>query len=130
MKVGTIRGRHEMPVDEYLVEVVEPGQAAYNAVFRAAILWRRRNPSASVHLYYTGLTEATLGALDGLSYERLGGGAPVLWRWDAATQTYATLRTGSAADATPPHERDGPPRYPSAREIRDDKDDTHSSVYR
>ncbi|OGY27491.1 MAG: hypothetical protein A2802_00305 [Candidatus Woykebacteria bacterium RIFCSPHIGHO2_01_FULL_43_29] len=73
MKIGTIRGRHEMPVDRYLVDdrEVSPGEDAYNAVFEAAKVHGQSLPVAdTVELFYAGLTEATIGALDG--YESVG----------------------------------------------------------
>ena len=36
VKVGTVAGRHPLPVDEYLLEQADPGQCAYDAAYMAA----------------------------------------------------------------------------------------------
>lgn len=87
--VGTIRGRHEMPVECYLIDgPVEPGQAAYDAAFTAAVALARDPNIARVALYYAGLTEITLGAVDGF---REAGKRVELMRWDTASSTYMVL---------------------------------------
>ena len=127
MKLGTIAGRHPMPVDMYLLEgSVEPGNPAYEAAFLAAVRWRRAYPKEYVALYYSGLTEVTLGVLDGLYYA--GGSGPDLYRWDTDTGAYERLWR------RPPRELDfdgwGPEPGRSPQQIRDDIDDAHSRVFR
>lgn len=76
--VGTVAGRHELPVTEYiLIEDVSPGQEAYEKARLAARAWARARMDSLFHLwcqtdgrpvvrlYYTGLTEITLGVIDG-----------------------------------------------------------------
>lgn len=94
IRLGTIQGRHAMPVDEYLVEAVEPGQAAYDAVYAAASHRFQDlgdDGVSEVHLYFSGLTEATLAAVDAYEPEdhafRL-----ILMRYDAPSGEYQPLR--------------------------------------
>lgn len=86
-KVGTIRGRHLMPVDLFLIDrVVAPGQEAYTETYLAAFRHGHTlSPGSEVHLYYTGLTETTIGAVDG--YEASGVNV-VLYRFDTPTGKY------------------------------------------
>lgn len=93
MKVGTIRGRHDLLVEHYLLDSVEPGQAAYDAAFNAAREFVRVNslqPGDTVEVYYTGLTEVTLGANDGFCETMIN----VNWfRFDAPSGMYVLLRS-------------------------------------
>lgn len=97
MKIGTMRGRHAMPADYYLLKrEVEPGKPAYDAAY-AAGYWFARDVLAgweTVELYYTGLTEVTLGALDGLYAGARGSLDLTLMRWDQAAQEYQPLEIG------------------------------------
>lgn len=89
LRVGTIRGRHPLPVDCYLLDGAEPGQAAYDAAATAALELNAEMPDVDhVDLYFTGLTEATFGAADAFAFARV----PVtLWRWDVASETYQPM---------------------------------------
>lgn len=90
IKVGVIAGRHPLPVDEYLVtREVTPGDDAYQAAYQAAKEHGEiRDTGSSVDLYYTGLTELTLGALDGYTAAYINVEA---YRFDAASGQYFHL---------------------------------------
>lgn len=90
MKIGTVRGRHNLPVDRYLIEDAEPGQAAYLAAYTAALqMGAQIDPDGEpVEVYYTGLTEVTLGALDGF---RVAGVRICLMRYNAGADAYEQL---------------------------------------
>jgi hypothetical protein len=90
LKLGVLN-RHNMPVEAYLVNRdVEAGQDAYRAAFEAALELGRTGVDI-IHLYYTGLTESTIGALDGLeSY----GVRVVLYRYDNDSLSYVPLERG------------------------------------
>jgi hypothetical protein len=84
MKIGTVAGRHPLPVDMYLLEEATPGQSAYDAAYEAA----RMIGLDEVDLYYTGLTEITIGAIDGLDSV----GVKVrLMRYNASSGEYEQL---------------------------------------
>lgn len=89
-RVGTIAGRHEMPVESYLViRPVEPGYDAYMAAYEGAIMYAQElAPGDSVEVYFTGLTELTLGALDG--FDELGINVQLM-RYDVQSDTYQVL---------------------------------------
>lgn len=91
--IGLINGRHEMPVEGYLLEEATPGDEAYTAAYEAAYAYltgaiqdapvgtitqeeqswgtaggglvQYKTKSIDLQFFYTGLTEAVLGALDG-----------------------------------------------------------------
>ena len=91
VKVGTVAGRHPLPVDEYLLEQADPGQCAYDAAYMAA---SRRGYEAVVNdeileVYYTGLTEVTLGTIDGLDE---AGATYRLMRYNLNGNTYEPLQ--------------------------------------
>lgn len=95
LRLGLIRGRHEMPVDEYLLADDVTDHVGYHAgVFEEArrLALEVAATRAVVHLYTTGLTVAAIGAFHGLmegkvtvtllSYDREGGSyvpIPVSW---------------------------------------------------
>ena len=94
--IGIIADRHEMPVEEYLVERVRPGQSAYDEVYEVCASWLRRHPEAGrepaapLEIYYSGLTEATLAVADAVhnfdrQYARL-------MRFDVLLQEYESLQ--------------------------------------
>lgn len=95
-RLGVIAARHEMPVDEYLVESVQPGQSAYDAVYEAMARWLADNPTvgrqadAPLYVYYSGLTEATLAATDALHNH--GCRHVYLMRFDRDLQDYEPLQ--------------------------------------
>lgn len=91
VKIGTIQGRHPLPVDEYLVtSEVEPGDSAYEQAFESAKAYAEANlePGSSVAVYYTGLTEVTLGVGDGFDAAQIN---VQWWRFDAASGKYVPL---------------------------------------
>ena len=94
-RLGTIASRHEMPVDEYLVESVTPGQGAYDQVYEAITAWLDRHPGVGrdadrpLHVYYSGLTEATLAVSDAL--HNYGCWNAHLMRFDRVLEDYEPL---------------------------------------
>ena len=67
MRIGLIEGRHEMPVERYLLpanvaDLVGFHGGLYEAAYNAGL---ETNPGP-VTLYITGLTVAAIGAVDGL----------------------------------------------------------------
>ncbi len=94
-RIGIIAARHEMPVEEYLVESVIPGQSAYDQIYDAIVAWLARHPGVGceadkpLHIYYSGLTEATLAATDAL--HNLGYHNTRLMRFDRVLQDYEPL---------------------------------------
>lgn len=95
MRLGVCANRHRMPVDEYLsYRQLTPGQAAYNAIYAAACQWAHEHPDThTVMLYYTGLTETTIAALDALHD---AGIAVVPMFYDQLAGEYVPLRRGPA----------------------------------
>ena len=93
VRVGTISGRHLIPVDLYLVEEeVRPGQDAYRRAYEAAQNHGATlGPGNEVYLYYSGLTEATLGAIDG--YESKGKNV-IPFRYDTPSGQYSPIYRG------------------------------------
>jgi hypothetical protein len=96
IRIGVIADRHVMPVDEYLVERVRPGQSAYDEVLAACERWLREHPEAGIEggvpleIYYSGLTEATLAVADAL--HNAGRVNAQLMRFDIVLQDYEPLR--------------------------------------
>ena len=95
-RIGTIASRHEMPVEEYLVETVQPGQSAYDEVYTAMASWLEAHPRVGrraelpLEVYYSGLTEATLAAADAL--HNYGCSSAQLMRFDRELQDYEPLQ--------------------------------------
>lgn len=89
-KVGVISGRHPLPVHMYLVSrEVTPGTDAYDAAYWAAL--RHGNEvgvGKTVDLFYTGLTELTLGAIDGYNAAFVN---VETYRYDNASGDYVLL---------------------------------------
>ena len=100
-RLGIIASRHDMPVEEYLVESVNPGQSAYDQVYWAFAAWLDahpgvgRRPELPLELYYSGLTEATLAVTDAL--HNYGCRHADLMRFDRELQGYEPLRRQLAA---------------------------------
>lgn len=85
-----------MPVDEYLVERVDPGQSAYDEIYTAFAAWLEAHPGVGrradqpLNVYYSGLTEATLAAADAL--HNFGCHYTRLMRFDRQLQDYEPLQ--------------------------------------
>jgi len=100
-RLGIIASRHDMPVAEYLVESVNPGQSAYDQVYNAFSAWLDAHPGVGrradqpLHLYYSGLTEATLAVADAL--HNYGCRHAYLMRFDRSLQDYEPLHREMAA---------------------------------
>jgi len=97
MKLGTQAGRHEMPVEHYLLAGdVGVGQQAYDAAFEAASAWLREPGNYAqlregLELYYAGLTEVTLGVVDAFQASGYAENV-VLMRFDRDQNDYVPLR--------------------------------------
>src|SRR5690349_16618855 len=95
-RIGIIAARHEMPVEEYLVESVLPGQPAYDAIYDALDAWLQAHPGVGsrperpLQLYFSGLTEATLAATDVL--HNRGCQYAHLMRFDRVLEDYEVLQ--------------------------------------
>lgn len=96
VRIGVIASRHDMPVDEYLVESVTPGQSAYDQIYAAVSAWLDahpeigRRPDRPLELYYSGLTEATLAVADAV--HNFGLSHAYLMRYDRDLADYEPLR--------------------------------------
>lgn len=91
IKIGLIAGRHKMPVKRYLINRrVNAGHDAYveafNSAKKAAELL---NKCICIDLYYTGLTEALIGAMDAFELE---GVRYRLMRYDSDTKKYEPIK--------------------------------------
>jgi hypothetical protein len=65
VKIGLIKGRHEMPVTRYLIdEEVVPFDQAHTLAYDAMQLFLKSTEKEDViQLYITGLTRCTVGAI-------------------------------------------------------------------
>jgi hypothetical protein len=94
-RLGIIASRHEMPVEEYLVANVNPGQSAYDLIYETFSGWLETNPGIGrrpdrpLEIYYSGLTEATLAVTDAL--HNFGCRYTTLMRFDRVLQDYEPL---------------------------------------
>lgn len=90
-----------MPVDEYLVDSVSPGQSAYDQIYQSLAAWLEANPGAGrredrpLHVYYSGLTEATLAVADAI--HNYGCRHAHLMRFDRTLEAYEPLHRQMAA---------------------------------
>lgn len=97
MKIGLIRGRHAMPVDRYLLdenitnEVGFHGEL-YKAARQAGAALVDETGTQQVLLHVTGLTNAALGAVDGL---RSKGARVSVASFDRDSQQYVEFETRS-----------------------------------
>jgi hypothetical protein len=98
IRVGTIEGQHVMPVEVYLAKrgEITPGQKAYDLLFERTRDYVQGLLRAGwfttdfyVELYYTGLTEATLAAMDALTTM---GVLYVTMRYDLSNDDYKAIR--------------------------------------
>ncbi|WP_088834379.1 hypothetical protein [Paenibacillus tyrfis] len=100
-KVGLVKGRHPLPVEQYLIEqeTVEFSQAhrlAYDAMLK---LIDSTEHDAVIQLYITGLTRCTLGAI--AAFQKRAGDCTVggdetslrvmeIWEYNTQTGEYET----------------------------------------
>jgi hypothetical protein len=100
-RIGVIASRHDMPVNEYLVERVQPGQSAYDTIYAAFSRWLQEHPTAGraagepLYIYYSGLTEGTLAVADAM--HNFGLRQAFLMRYDLALEDYEVLHRHLAA---------------------------------
>ena len=96
MRIGTIAGRHPLPVERNILQgQVNPGQEAYDQAFSATKDLVRELLSQGVDhidLFYTGLTEITIAVLDALQDEPV---SVTVWRYDSVASEYMPLRRGA-----------------------------------
>ena len=98
-EVGLIKGRHDLPVQKYLIN--EPSVKFSDAHFIAERAMRdfilSTSNSAVIRLYITGLSRALLGAINGFLNSQqditTGGGAVSkrtleIWEYNQETETY------------------------------------------
>lgn len=86
LRVGTISGRHTMPAEYYLIDrSTQPGQPAYDKAYNAMCALVRKHKPRLVELYYTGLSEVIIGALDALRNMRV---EHVIMRYDLKEDSY------------------------------------------
>ena len=95
LRVATIRRpgkRYLAEADVFLVEAPQlgkPAQAAYDTLFGAAYDLSRRKRIEKVALYSNGMSEATIGAVDGFEE---AGVEVVVMAWDWQSDTYRPVR--------------------------------------
>lgn len=90
IKIGLIAGRHKMPVKRYLINhQVNAGHDAYVEAFNSAKKIAELLPCSCIDLYYTGLTEALIGAMDAFELE---GVRYRLMRYDSNTKKYEPIK--------------------------------------
>ena len=111
MDIGTLAGRHAMPVERYILPGdVTPGQAAYDAAYLAAESMAHALADQGVtcvRLHYARLTEVTLGCLDALE-KAVGEDWPAViipMRFDAASGQYVPFRRGIPPEVQAARER-------------------------
>jgi len=91
--LGLIEGRHEMPVDGYLLKPDFTSQAGYHEGAYAAAKTaaaERVKDAGNFELYLTGLTVAAIGAVDGM--RQSGIEHPVVRNFDAATKEFVRIQ--------------------------------------
>lgn len=87
-KVGTIRGRHPLPVERFLLDeqdlsfFEDLAEKTRQAVRR---MWEGEGGMPFVNLYITGLTRVTLTAIE--EFRQLGSWVEV-YEWDKESQSY------------------------------------------
>lgn len=104
--IGTIKNRHTMPVERYLIEDdVSPGKEAYEKAYESAkklaieIIESATLKTSdqeevpikefdTIDLYYTGLTESLIGALD--AFENFGMEYRLM-RYDSVSKNYEPI---------------------------------------
>ncbi len=92
-RMGLIAGRHEMPVDGYLLpsnltDLFGFHDGAYKAAKDATESFIQRN--GSFELYLTGLTVAAIGAVEGT--RKSGIKNPISWNFDATSKEFVKIR--------------------------------------
>lgn len=90
LALGTIHGRHVMPCEgRYILPRAPIGQPAYDVAYDAA-LYYEFDPAQydGIRLYFTGLTEVTMGVCDALAAR----GIPhVLMAYNHQTRRYTEV---------------------------------------
>ena len=94
-RVGLVEGRHQMPVEEYLLPEDVASQVGYDVglygmAARSAMKLAEELETPVVHLYLTGLTVAAIGAADGF---RRVGLSVVLFSYDREIGEYIPIPT-------------------------------------
>ena len=92
-RIGLIAGRHEMPVDGYLLpqnltDLFGFHDGAYKAAKDAAISFVKSN--GGFELYLTGLTIVAIGAVEGM--REAGIKNPVVLNFDAASKEFVKIK--------------------------------------
>jgi len=82
MKIGLVKGRHEMPVSEYVFEQLED-VLDFDGMYKHALETLRGVDH--VDLYVTGLTAATAAVIRACYEYKCG---LVLWHYDVASGEY------------------------------------------
>lgn len=91
LRVGTVKGRHELPVDLYIAEdnYVKIPQVEYDRLYNATEAIIEKLRGKFIEVYYAGFTPHVIGVIDALDYY----GIPfVLKAWDFKSNRYYDLR--------------------------------------
>jgi len=114
LKIGLIRGRHALPVDQYLIEQETVSFDQAHILARDAMMKLAEEHRGDIDLYITGLTRATLGAIAGwmatknrtvtCDYLDSVPEEEVLriWEWNAQAGEYETVIAFPARSAIQP----------------------------
>lgn len=92
VRLGLIEGRHEMPVDGYLLAAnVTESAGFHEGVYRAAkdAAAKSVSETGGFDLYLTGLTVAAIGAVEGM--RQAGVAQPVVRNYDASTKGFVRI---------------------------------------
>lgn len=91
LKIGTVKGRHELPVDLYIADdsPVKIAQVEYNRLYRATEEKIEELRGSFIELWYNGYHPHLLGVMDSLDYH----GIPFMLKvWDYKSNSYQDLR--------------------------------------
>lgn len=91
LKVGTVKGRHELPVDLYIAEdsYVKIPQVEYDRLYNATEAMIDQLRGKFIEIFYAGYTPHIIGVIDALDYH----GIPfVLKPYDYKSDQYFNLR--------------------------------------
>ena len=90
--IGLIEGRHEMPVDGYLLAAnVTESAGFHEGVYRGAkdAAAKLVSETGNFDLYLTGLTVAAIGAVEGM--RQAGVAQPVVCNYDAVKKEFVRI---------------------------------------